>query len=165
MCVTAAEAKQYTSANQIAYAFQMIEGPTLSALKLSVLLLYRRIFSTKRFKMFNNVMIAVVLLWALAAIFLNLFDCGIYIDANYSRSVGYMNEKCGVDFYTLGFYMLSDIVVDILILLQPVPMVCDRSSWILRADLCSLQLAQVWNLHMGRSQRIATVATFFTGFL
>ena len=100
-----------------------MESPTLSLLKLSVLFCYRRIFDAETFKKVNMTMIILIGPWAVAGFCLNLFDCGTHISANYSWNLDYTNEYCGGSAKIILPYIIMDVILDTLILVQPVPMV------------------------------------------
>lgn len=46
-------------------------------MKLSVLLFYRRIFSTPRFRLLNDIMICLIVLWTATFLLAEIFVCGV----------------------------------------------------------------------------------------
>lgn len=58
------------------YVQVVIEKVLYATIKLSALYFFRRIFTTRRFKIFNDAMIAVVIVWAVVFFFLLTFQCG-----------------------------------------------------------------------------------------
>lgn len=131
---------------KLGFAFQLLESPTLALLKGSVLLCYRRIFDTPKFKFINNVLLGILVPWTIAAFCLNLFNCGgKYIDSNWSTDFEYVGEHCAKLYIPLSIYVVSDVVFDLIIFIQPIPM--------------------VMRLQMPIKVKFAIVATFFLGSL
>lgn len=106
----------------------MIEVPTLAMIKLSVLFLYRRIFTVATFKRISKIIMIVVGLWIISSLLLNLLDCGAHIGANYSRNLEEVAVYCVNNSYLLLAYLITDVLVDVVILAQPVPIVRKRHS-------------------------------------
>lgn len=107
--------------------FQMTEGPTLALMKLSVILLYRSIFPVPRFRKISKFLIVIICLWTLFAIIMNSLTCGTQFYANYTPDADKVNRYCKNEEYIYGGYLVSDILTDLLILVQPIPMVSGQS--------------------------------------
>ena len=103
--------------------FQMTEGPTLALMKLSVILLYRSIFPIPKFQKISTFLIAIICLWTVFAIVMNSLTCGTQFDANYTPDADEIDQYCKNEEYIYGGYLISDIVTDLLILVQPIPLV------------------------------------------
>ena len=53
-------------------------------MKLSVLFFFRRIFNIhKGFRIFNNMMIALITLWTISYLFAEIFECGLHPDVQW----------------------------------------------------------------------------------
>lgn len=93
----------------------------LGSIKLSILFLYRRIFRGRVFDVLNWILIALVVLWILSFFLVQVFDC---------RTRFYMNwgpfselQICLSVFHQLLAFCISDVIIDIFILVLPVPLV------------------------------------------
>ena len=111
------------------------------AIKLSILLFYRRLFSTKRFKLATVIVGVIVLLWWLAVILVQVLQCrpiqGIW-DPTLPRKC--INETL----YYIGV-AVPNVATDIIMLCLPVRM--------------------VWRLHASLVHKVALTLTFLTGGL
>ncbi|KAF1815936.1 hypothetical protein P152DRAFT_411238 [Eremomyces bilateralis CBS 781.70] len=114
----------------------------LGICKLSVLFLYRRIFVTKPFQTVVDVMIGVVLVWALGFLVADLCQC-IPISVIWTKFEYEYANYC-VD--VVSFYWaisVTDAVTDFIILALPLPM--------------------VWNLRLPLQQKVAVGGMFLLG--
>jgi hypothetical protein len=86
---------------------------------MSVLLLYIRIFSIRKFRVVSQIVLGVVVAWTVAFFFATLFQCypiTAFVEPFYGK-------KC-ID--TIAFWYaggITDIVLDFIILILPIPMV------------------------------------------
>lgn len=94
----------------------MIEKVTYTAIKLSVLFLYRRIFSVdKPFRIANNVLIVVMLIWGVVFLFLGSFICV----GNGGVDLNGLN--CAAEQWSLLWFGITEVLGDIAILSLPYP--------------------------------------------
>jgi len=85
--------------------------------KVSILLLYKRIFVSKAFHVATWVVMAVVLAWSLGAIFATLFQC-VPIAGSWNKSV---HAKCiDTDQFWVA-YAVCNILTDVMVLSLPIP--------------------------------------------
>lgn len=110
--------------------------------KLSILLMYHRIFEHVRyFRPTAMVLGGLVIAWGIVSLCLTLFEC-IPIEANWDEGVG---GHC-MDIYSVWTAnAVNTIATDVAILVLPMP--------------------KVWTLHMRAPQRLAILLTFALGFL
>lgn len=91
-------------------------------IKLSVLFFYRRLFLGKIFNVMSWILIAFTICW-MAAFFIGLFfDCGSHISANWG-SLTEISEQCKFGFLPTIVYTVIDAVLDLTILIFPLPWV------------------------------------------
>ncbi|MCJ1382385.1 hypothetical protein MMC17_005498 [Xylographa soralifera] len=129
---------------RLLFAFIFVQIPTLGCIKLAALLFYRRVFYVQSGKLvtFNvliRIFIGVTILWTIAMIMMNCFQCGINISALWTDPAAY-DEYCGYSFpFNIGF-AVSNFLLDFLIILLPIP--------------------KIWSLHMQTSRKIAVTGVF-----
>lgn len=112
--------------------------------KLSVLLLYRRLFVGRFFQRYSLSMCVVIVLWSLSFFFASAFECGFNI-AYYWTSVAAVEEYCdNLNASDLGFVM-SDVITDLMILIIPIPI--------------------IWRLQMSTTNKIGLTGVFLLGLL
>lgn len=95
----------------------MIEKPAYGLIKLSVLLFYRRIFITRTFRLYNGIVIVVILLWAIVFLCTEIFACGSHPTAQWSKhhpTVHCLNEP-----QMLLWFAITDVIGDIAVLTMP----------------------------------------------
>ena len=91
----------------------MIEKVTYSAIKLSVLFLYRRIFGVNQtFRKITDSLIVLVVIWGLTFLFLESFIC---------VSAGASSLSCVGQEWTLLWFAITEVMGDIVILSLPYP--------------------------------------------
>lgn len=108
--------------NQFEYPFDVMQICALATLKLSVLLFYRRIFVTKTFRVYNTILIGVVIIWTITFFVCLLAQCGSNIGTNFG-TLGDLKAKCTDTFAILIGLAASDVAVDLAILSIPIPLV------------------------------------------
>ncbi|KAI1452858.1 hypothetical protein F4805DRAFT_470518 [Annulohypoxylon moriforme] len=100
-------------------AVNILSTVGLGFVKSSILIFYMNIFYGKPFKIASQVVLGIVVSWTVAFFFANLFTCypiTPFIEAFY-------HNKC-VDGLALWYGMaISDILIDVIILVMPIPMV------------------------------------------
>lgn len=126
------------------YAYQLVGSIGLWVIKLSVLFLYRRIFSVGAFRLANTVMICITVAWGLAFTFAMAFQCSPVSTIWEKFELEYGNSCVSVQPFYLAA-AICDLVLDILILLLPVH--------------------PLWLLQMPIRQKLAVGGIFFLGFI
>ena len=126
---------------RVLYAYNHVYVATAPSIKISVLLMYKRVFPTYRFKKVVNVFSAIIFVWWLAEALVAVFDCWP-INAYWNKRI---EHKCQ-DIKTGQLqYAVFNIGFDVLILALPVRMVL--------------------KLHLSPTRKIAVVAVFLLGSL
>ena len=127
---------------QCLFAYEILYGAAIATIKLSILSLYRRIFSVPRFKLAANIVTAMVLAWATALILTAIFSCkpvNGFWDKIYTKS------KCiNTEHFFIG-NAVANMGTDLIILVLPVQ--------------------KIWRLNMRRNQKIALSFIFLLGGL
>lgn len=92
-------------------------------IKLSVLYFYRRIFvaGMGRFNIVSNVVIAIVVLWTVGFLLVQIFSCGSHFNYNWGPLVDQLSCVAGLQY--LEGLMISDFVTDLLVFFLPFGMV------------------------------------------
>ena len=128
---------------QVNYAAQLTQTLTFGFTKLSVLFLYRRIFTGDIFRRALWIMYSIVAMWTIAFFFCNLLQCWP-ISTNWAL-FGYDPANC---IETTTMYLAqswSDVLTDVMILSMPAP--------------C------IWALQMSTKHKFGVIGIFLTGFL
>ena len=113
-------------------------------IKMSVLLLYRRLFVGRSFNYYSLVMCAVIFLWSVGFFFAFAFQCGVDLSSSWTSAQA-TKQKC-VDIIALYLgYAVSDVLTDVLVLATPIPI--------------------VWKLQMSFSNKIGLTCIFLLGTL
>ena len=94
----------------------------LATIKLSILFFYRRIFRGQAFNIASWMLIGIVIAWAITFFIAILAACGTSIAANF-QTLGALKGECVDTFKVLIALAVSDVVVDLGILVMPIPMV------------------------------------------
>jgi hypothetical protein len=116
---------------QLEFPFDIIQILALATLKLSILFFYRRIFifgPSGVFNVVNWILIGTVIAWATAFIIAILAACGGSIGANFG-TLGDLKSKCVDTFEILIALAVTDVAVDLAVLLTPIPMVSSRKCY------------------------------------
>jgi len=119
--------------SKIDYSNVVFEKLAYAAIKLSVLFFYRRIFTVKRFRIVNNWLIALIVVWAAAFCAADAFVCGVHPEAQWDP-IAKKKYHCINVFYVLLVFAVTDVVTDIAILVTPYPQikklhVTKREKW------------------------------------
>lgn len=122
---------------------QLLYYCTQTLTKISLLLLYHRLFSVnKQFRLALFVAGALVIMWWIASFWDTIFQC-VPIQASWDKSI--KNAKCqSIRSAALGTG-ISNLILDILFLLLPVPM--------------------IWRLHVSRRIKVSLTGIFLLGGL
>ncbi|KAL8704394.1 MAG: hypothetical protein Q9225_008089 [Loekoesia sp. 1 TL-2023] len=116
----------------------------LATIKLSILFFYRRIFRGRIFDISSWVLVGVVIAWAATFFIAILAACGTSIEANFD-TLGALKERCVNTFDILIALAVSDVAVDLAILIMPIPLVL--------------------RLHMPLRRKIAILGVLLVGML
>ena len=107
------------------YTLQLLGPFNLAVIKLSILLLYRRIFYTgayKTFKTINNIVIGVNIAWGLAFVFALAFQCKP--PSNFWTKFELEYTAYCVDVQSLYLASgISDLILDIIVISLPIPLI------------------------------------------
>lgn len=91
-------------------------------LKLAFLFFYRRIFRGKVFNIVSWTLIGIVVAWAISFFVAILAACGTHIRANF-QTLGALKAECVNTFNILVCLAVFDVVVDLAIMILPIPLV------------------------------------------
>ncbi|GAP83924.1 putative plasma membrane protein Pth11-like protein [Rosellinia necatrix] len=131
-------------AQKYKYAFQITEKFCFGLIKISLLLLWKRLFgSSKRFRTLCWVMITLTVLWTLAFALTTVFQCGLRWELNWSH-IGVFLTQCIESLDVLTVFATTDILSDLIIIAMPVPL--------------------IWRLHLPTRKKIALNSVFLIGF-
>ena len=133
---------------QIEYSFEILWAVSLCAIKISILLFYRRLFpranTSTKWCICYWALLALTVALCLISVFASAFQCTPY---DYPWTFGNPNLKwhC-IDFTALARFTSSgNVVTDVLILCLPIPI--------------------VWNLQLKRSKKFGLMGLFLLGGL
>jgi len=114
-------------------------------IKLSVIAFYRRLFVTNRntfFDILSKVMATVTFLWALAFLLIVIFPCKTAFYANWASDEVSL-EHCSIGFTSEYGLAISDLILDLIIILMPLPL--------------------IWRLHLTTKRKIAVTGIIILG--
>ena len=101
----------------------------LATIKMSILFFYRRIFRGRAFDIASWVLIGVVAAWAFTFFIAILAACGTSIAANF-QTLAALKGECVNTFDILIALAVSDVAVDLAILIMPIPLVSPIRKYI-----------------------------------
>ena len=111
--------------DQLEWAIILLQTLSLGFVKLSILFFYRRIFhhgSRGFFDIFTKILAVFTLLWTISFFIAFVLSCGSHIDyiwGPYINILKYCNETQYADLA----YTVLDMVVDMILLILPIPLV------------------------------------------
>lgn len=115
----------------------------IGVIKLSVVFLYRRIFSISRiFNIYSTFLIGLIITWTLGFLGANIFQCGTHPEAVWT-SVSMILKYCDDTVSATAALALSDLIMDLMIVIAPMPI--------------------VWKLHMNFAQKMQVMGIFGLG--
>lgn len=123
------------------FASEVIYVPALMTTKISILLLYRRIFTTPKFQRALWLVGGFVLAFAITALFLQIFQC-TPIEAIWYTNLKRHCVDISADYIAVG---TINILTDVAILCLPMP--------------------QLWQLQMSRARKVQMMGMFLLGGL
>ncbi|KAI0434598.1 hypothetical protein F5Y09DRAFT_295946 [Xylaria sp. FL1042] len=131
-------------AQKYKYAFQTTEKIVFGLIKVSILLLWIRLFgSSKRLRILCWVLIGLTTAWTFAFFFTTLFQCGTRWSMNWSP-IGVFLSQCIESLNVLTVFAATDILSDLIIISIPLPL--------------------IWRLHLPTKKKIALNSVFLVGF-
>ena len=135
-----------TKANQLEWAFFLMQITSMGMIKLSFIFFFRRIFVIgQKGNVFNYVSmggVVAIVLWALAFFFWFLLSCGNQFAERWT-TVNTLHHTCPTDIESDLALAISDFLTDVFIMFLPVPMVLQ--------------------LHMKASRKFAVLCVFALG--
>ena len=122
-------------------AAEVLYNPSIFTTKLSVILLYHRMFPSSRFKILLWCVGAFVGMYSFTAAMVNIFQC-VPVDADWNPTIKPRCVNLGADLIALSSI---DVITDFVILALPMP--------------------YLWKLHTSRSKKIQLAGIFLLGGL
>ena len=168
MVSPSAKSKSFVTLTELVqpfYPFILQQTLALSLIKLSVIFFYRRIFNTKPAHVVNwatITMITIICAWAISFFFSFLFMCDTKPD-DYWLSAQKEQKYCVKTQKLHLSAAVSDTILDIAVLVMPLPMVRLDSSILNWTNTDSLN--QIWRLNMSLSRKFAVTAVFSLGLM
>lgn len=126
---------------QVLMATMITYATTITCVKISLLLLYRRIFSISRFRHVAALIGGLCVTWYLAAIFADIFQCRPFSAAFEIQNL--FTPKCIDEQAYYRGIITSNVILDVLVLAIPI--------------------AMVWRLQLKRSQKVSLSCIFLLG--
>ncbi|XDG02261.1 hypothetical protein ABKA04_001876 [Annulohypoxylon sp. FPYF3050] len=123
------------------YALELLTWPAVGFTKVSVVLMYKRIFKTPKFKLIANILIGFNIAWTIAFTFALMFSC-MPIASSWDSSLPYTCVDLVALFTTA---LATDVATDFLVLLLPI--------------------YKVWQLPMPTGRKLMVVGIFLLGGL
>ncbi|KAJ5915816.1 hypothetical protein N7454_010957 [Penicillium verhagenii] len=125
------------------YSFQIMEKMTFGLIKISILLLWKRMISPIRsFQTCCHVMIGVVIAWSIAFLFATVFQCGLNWNWNWAPITLFLTQ-CSNTLNMLTAFTATDIATDVVIIVMPVPI--------------------IWKLHLPTAKKAGLTGLFMLG--
>ena len=130
---------------QMLFASMIFYVCTVTLVRLSILLLYRRIFDIPPFRIITTGLIAACTAWGLAMCAANIFQCHTITDAFRPEVVGALDGRC-INLQAMFYGALATgFTLDLVILILP--------------------FQQIWNLRLERRQKLELMAILSLGGL
>ena len=110
---------------QVEYAVQLMHPLALGCIKASFMMFYRRIFCAGQrtwFSIFTSFMLIIITLWSLTFCLAFIFRCGTHFWANWNTIMSLI-VYCPAAFGVQEAFAISDFIMDIMVILAPVPAV------------------------------------------
>jgi hypothetical protein len=134
-----------THSGQYMQIILIISILAIGLIKLSVVFLYRRVFSISRsFSIYSTFLIALIITWTIAFLGANIFQCGAHPAAAWT-SIMQIMEYCDDTSGATAALALTDLIMDLVIIAAPMPI--------------------VWCLQMTLSQKVQVTGIFALGLL
>ncbi|KAI4218632.1 MAG: hypothetical protein L6R36_008843 [Xanthoria steineri] len=143
--------KAYLTRHQMVVFLEMLFASmifyvcTVTLVRLSILLLYRRIFDIQPFRIITTALIAACTAWGLAMCAANIFQCHTITDAFRPEVVGALDGRC-INLQAMFYGALgTGFTLDLVILILP--------------------FQQIWNLRLERRRKLELMAILSLGGL
>ncbi|CAG9987080.1 unnamed protein product [Clonostachys byssicola] len=108
------------TAHKINFIMVVIEKPAFGAIKLSLLFFYRRIFTVRRsFRLANNILIVIIILWTVAFVLSDLLICGTKLSLSFDANQKLAAAHCGDKGLMLLLFAITSFVTDVSVLIVP----------------------------------------------
>ena len=124
---------------QVDFALDLVTTLSLGAIKLSVVLFFRRIFVGPKFRYWSIALCVFIGFWTAAFFFSKLFQCGTHVSAYWS-GLQPLTEYCDNVTERGLAVTVTDVFTDVLVLVTPLPL--------------------IWNLQISRARKIAISGIF-----
>lgn len=111
---------------------------------MSVVMLYRRIFAGKHFRVVSLIVAIMIVLWTISFIFATIFECGRDLGLLW-KSLATLRTNCGKYKYIQLGHAESDVITDLIVLGLPLP--------------------SIWMLRLSATRRVALSLIFLLGLL
>ena len=111
---------------QVEYVFQALAPLALGCVKCSIVFFYRRIFCATKYNTFDwatQLLVGTIILWAISFFLANVFQCGTNFAAVWAPLLVFKTE-CSKTLPLQEGYVISDTVLDTILLVLPLPKVC-----------------------------------------
>lgn len=114
----------------------------IGLIKLSVIFLYRRLFTVSRwFNLYSNILIVLTLAWTIAFVIGNIFHCGTHPAAAWTNARLHV-KYCDDSDASQAALATTDLALDLMIIVAPMPII-----WRMRLTLAEkLQVSGVFAL-------------------
>lgn len=133
----------------------------LSLTKISLLFMYRRIFSiSRRMRVIIVTTIVLVAAWMVTLFFAELFQCSTKFWANWGSSYDIRTQFNKTTMIVFAV-CLTDSIFDLTILVMPIPLICPKSS-LLESDV-KLICWQIWQLRLSTGKKVGLLSIFLLG--
>lgn len=121
--ISSAEAEQQALISlRVDYATIAVEKIAFGAIKLSFLFFYRRIFGmVPGFRVWNNALMVIVVLWSLSFLLADVFICGSDFALNFSLDADRQQAQCGDRGGSLLAFAVTSVATDIAVIVLPLP--------------------------------------------
>lgn len=118
--------ERFTNTIQVLWSIELMYFPALGFIKLSFLFFYRRIFiksASRHFRIISLSVILIVTIWILGFFFSYLFACKSHMSYYWTSTIKEEHYCVNAKKLHLG-YSISDVLLDIIIIVIPIPLVC-----------------------------------------
>lgn len=132
------------NSSKLHFSAYLVMIPAFAVIKVSILLLYRRIFIGRIFNYYTIAMCILIICWSLAFFLATAFQCGTKIEYWWT-STKTIQTYCFDTAELELAYGVSDVITDLMVLVTPIPI--------------------IWKLQMSSAQKVALSGVFLLGFL
>lgn len=130
--------------SKLAGISQLLTIVALGILKMSVVMLYRRIFVGQSFRMISLIVSIMIVAWTVSFLFATIFECGRDLGLLW-KSLKTFKQNCGKYKYIQLGHAGSDVITDLIVLALPLP--------------------SIWTLRLSGARRFALSFIFLLGLL